>query len=318
MIAEDSLLNFIQAKGFQSTVKGFWLSTTNDYLNIDLYQDENLQDIRVFETVRNLDPFLPFIDLGKDVSRKELKNAMSAKGFTFDTEKGDSYNLYFNTGNAWFPSFLVQYDKQTEAPRFMMLYSGSKRAIRSPEVEAFFKKQGYERDKSWQQYLPMFLHSNGLKATVNYPELGSTEGGGILLEATKSSAINITAIDFPYLEFGKTKEDVIAFENARGRTTTWVTTILNAPTGDPYLLVHGYSFSPEGKYSECVALASERAVVESKQFINLMINAGFDYDGVQASGRHTYWHRTKNVVVVIDPNLARPTITYRPKPNSGS
>ncbi len=75
---------------------------------------------------------------------------------------------------------------------------------------------------------------------------------------------------------------------------------------------------PDSNNSECVTLASERAVVESKQFINLMINAGFDYDGVQASGRHTYWHRTKNVVVVIDPNLARPTITYRPKPNSGS
>lgn len=316
VIVEDSLFNFIQSKGFQSTVKGFWFSTTNSYPNIDLYQDENLQDIRVFETVRNLEPFLPFTDLGKNVSRKELKAAMSAKGYSFDSKKGDSYNLYFNTGSARFPTFVVQYDKQTETPRFMMLYCESKRVIRSPEIEIFFKEQGYVRGESWQQYFPIFSHSNGLKATVNYPKLGSPDGGGILLESTKSSAINITSIDFPYLEFGKAKEDVIAFETVRGRSTEWFTTLLNAPTGDPYLLVYAYSFSADGKYVESVTLASERAVVESQQFINLMINAGFDYDGIQDSKRHIYWHRTKNVIAVVDPNLARPTITYRPKPGS--
>lgn len=314
VITEDSLLNFIKGYGFQSSVKGFWFSTTNEYLNIDLYQDEEFYDIRVFETVRDLNPFLPFTDLGKDVSRKELKTAMAAKGYTFDSNRGNSYNLYFNTGNAWFPVFVVQYDKQTETPRFMMLYSKSKRAIRSPEIEAFFKNQGYDRDKSWQQYLPVFRHLDGLKATVTYPELGSTDGGGILLEATQNSAINLTAIDFPCLEFGKTVEEIKAFEAVRGRATTWVTNLLNAPTGDPYLLVHAYSFSAEGKYTESATLASEKAVVESQQFINLMINAGFDYDGIQPSGRHTYWHRTKNVVAIVDLNATRPTITYRPKP----
>lgn len=319
VIKEDSLLNYLKSQGDTAEYLGLWYSKTNDNLNIDLYEDKEMQDIRVYESERNPQCIVPFVDFGSDISRSQLKKQMSDKGYTFDPNQGNSYNLYFNTGNKHFPRFVIQFDKQTESPRYLMLYTANKYVYRSPQIGEYFLNHGYTKHNAWRRYTPVFINEQGIKVSVKIPSLDSPEIGGILFESTAPIQATITSISFPWFEFGKTPEEVIAYENQQGRKTQWFTDLLNAQTNDPFFLVHAYNFSKEtGLSTSVTTVVSQQGIVESKQFIALMKAAGFDYDGVQASGRHTYWHKTQNVVAIVDPKTRRPTITYKPKPNSSA
>ena len=87
--------------------------------------------------------------------------------------------------------------------------------------------------------------------------------------------------------------------------------VLNAPTGDPNFPLQAYYFDASGKYSFSETQVSRPAIVKDKAFVQLMRDAGFDYDS-EKDGKIKYFNEFQHIVAIIDLKAPSLCITYRP------
>ena len=87
--------------------------------------------------------------------------------------------------------------------------------------------------------------------------------------------------------------------------------VLNVPTGDPNFPRHAYYFDGNGKYIFSETQVSRPAVVKDKAFVQLMRDAGFDFDSEQ-DGKIKYFNDFQHIVAIIDLTAPSLGITYRP------
>lgn len=297
----------------------FRYTTTGDApFFLDIHAHDELWDISFYGAPKTTSMFLPFLRFDQDVSRKVLKQELAQQGFVFQDGTSSAYSLRFSTPFADLPSLSIHYDKQTERPIQSIIYPKHKSIVRSPHIVSFLQSQGFELHPYDLPVHRVLIHkTKEIRCDVAMPNPGSDETGLISFAHSPNpdKEVEIQSIDFPFFEFGKTREEIIALEEARGRTTQDFMGVLNVQTTDPYFVTHGYFFdSATGQMNMIVTNVKNNTIVASDQYKKLMSAAGFDYEG-EDFGRYRFWHRTKPVVAVADSNTRPVTITYRPKPN---
>lgn len=317
--AERSFFSFLRRNGFQQSQSYpyLWFDQKRG-LWMEYYADEaSRQDIHYYAGATLTNFSLAFTQLCKDISRQEVREQLAAQGYQYNKEASDLYKLIFDHAEGDWPRVIVFYDRNSEQPAQVQMLARDPYVLHSPTIRQYLQEQGFYVNTKRHSYEAFsYIHDEkelrvDLRLNDN-PATAKTPGAIIIsYHANPNAPVKIDHIDFPSFKWGATQEELEAFEKQRGRVSQMFMGVLNAPTGDPNFPLHAYYFDASGKYSFSETQVSRPAIVKDKAFVQLMRDAGFDYDS-EKDGKIKYFNEFQHIVAIIDLKAPSLCITYRP------
>ncbi len=317
--AENRFLNFLRREGFhQSQLYPYLWFDQKRGLWVEYYTDETAREDIHYYAGRVLTNFsLAFTQLYKDVSRREVREHLVAQGYQYNKEASNLYKLVFDQAESDWPRVVVYYDKSNEQPAQVQMLARDRYVLHSPTLKKRLEELGFYINTKRHSYEAFsYLHDDmELQVDLNMsekPAQGKTPGGLLIsYHVNPNAPVQMDHIDFPIFQWGATQEELKALEKERGRTSQMFMGVLNVPTGDPNFPRHAYFFDGNGKYIFSETQVSRPAVVKDKAFVQLMRDAGFDFDSEQG-GKIKYFNDFQQIVAIIDLTAPSLGITYRP------
>lgn len=317
--AERSFLSFLRREGFQQSqlYPYLWFDQKRG-LWMEYYADETArEDIHYYAGAVLTDFSLAFTQLCKDVSRREVREQLATQGYQYNKEASDLYKLVFDQAESDWPRVVVYYDKSNEQPAQVQMLARDRYVLHSPTIQKRLEEQGFYVNTKRHSYEAFSYIHDDMELQVDLymsdtPTQGKMPGGLIIsYHVNPNAPVQMDHIDFPSFNWGATQEELEAFEKERGRASQMFMGVLNVPTGDPNFPRHAYYFDGNGKYIFSETQVSRPAVVKDKVFVQLMREAGFDFDSEQ-DGKIKYFNDFQHIVAIIDLTAPSLGITYRP------
>lgn len=317
--AEEAFLSFLRRQGFQQSLLYPYLWFHKERaLWMEYYTDEATgQDIHYYAGAELAHFALPFTQLRKDVSRQTVREQLAAEGYQYNKEESDLYTLTFDQPEGAWQRVIIYYDKTSEQPVQAQMLTRDRYVLHSPTIAQQLEQEGFYSNPKRHRYEALsYLHDEKelqVELIMSENPAEAKVAGGLILSyhANPNAPVEISRIDFPSFQWGATHTELETFEKERGRMPQMFLSVLNVDTGDPNFIHHAYFFDGEGKYNRAETIVSRAAVVQSKAFVQLMRDAGFDYDG-EKDGEIRYFNDFQHIVAVIDLKVAPISITYMP------
>lgn len=318
VIKDPAYLQFLEQEGFEPLDERRWVHKSRPTLFVDLRESETMEDIAVYEAYKQVDFKLPYVRFQEEVTRKKLREALAQEGYTYDSELSSTYKQVFHTPSKSFPLMDIYFDRNTERPMQTVLHADSKYAIRSPHVVESLKKENFVEESLSHPLSPILTNGGlGIRCYVSIPSEKSSENGFLSFEVYKdpNEQVEISKIEFPSFDFGKSWQEIADFETGRGNKVTDFMGVLNASTQDPYFVVHGYYFTNDEPkvYKEVVTAVKNNSILSSQKFRQLMEAEGFEFFKEEA-GKYTYFHKTLPIIAIANNRELPHSITYRKFP----